>query len=44
LLRFHFRPIYLVFCQGSYPIKSVGVLILESASRLDAFSAYPFRT
>ena len=30
--------------QGSYPVDPVGDLILEPASRLDAFSAYPFRT
>ena len=30
--------------QGSYPVNPVGDLILEAASRLDAFSAYPFRT
>ncbi len=30
--------------QGSYPVIPVGDLILEPASRLDAFSAYPFRT
>jgi hypothetical protein len=44
LLRFHFRPIYLVFYQGPYPLDAVGGLILESASHLDAFSAYPLRT
>ena len=30
--------------RGPYPLKGVGVLILEQASRLDAFSGYPFRT
>ena len=41
LLRFHPEPINLVFFQGSYEL---GNLILRQASRLDAFSAYPFRT
>ena len=43
LLRLHLRPINLVIYQGPYQIKSVGNLILERASRLYAFSAYPFR-
>jgi len=43
LLRFHVRPINLVFYQGPYP-RTVGGLILEPASHLDAFSAYPCRT
>ena len=42
--RFHFRPINLVVFKGSYLINSVGYLILRPASRLDAFSVYPFRT
>src|SRR4030095_1086479 len=29
---------------GPYPVNPVGDLILERASRLDAFSGYPFRT
>ena len=44
LLRLHFQPINPVVFRGSYPHKEVGKLILESASRLDAFSAYPFHT
>jgi hypothetical protein len=40
----HLRPINLVVYQGPYPVNPVGDLILESASRLDAFSAYPHRT
>jgi hypothetical protein len=40
----HLRPINLVVYQGPYPVDPVGDLILESASRLDAFSAYPHRT
>ena len=43
LLRFHPQPIYLVFSKGSSRFR-VGRLILRGASRLDAFSAYPFRT
>ncbi|MCZ1266509.1 hypothetical protein EIH79_17390 [Paenibacillus tundrae] len=41
LLHFHPQPIYLVVFKGSYIL---GNLILRGASRLDAFSAYPFRT
>jgi len=45
LLRFHLQPIYLVVFQGPsdrcYP---VGYPILRGASRLYAFSGYPFRT
>lgn len=41
LLHFHPEPIYLVVYKGSYIL---GNLILRGASRLDAFSAYPFRT
>ena len=44
LLRFHLRPINPVFWLGALPGYPVGNLILESASHLDAFSAYPFRT
>src|SRR5215467_9129522 len=40
----HLRPIDLVVYEGPYPVNPVGDLILESASRLDAFSAYPNRT
>ena len=39
LLHFHLCPIYLVVFKGSH-----GYLILRGASRLDAFSVYPFRT
>src|SRR5690606_30711904 len=44
LPRFHPGPIDLVFSQGSYLLDGVGNLISGRASRLDAFSAYPFRT
>jgi hypothetical protein len=40
----HLRPINLVVYQGPYPVNPVGNLILELASRLDAFSGYPNRT
>src|SRR3979411_2809040 len=40
----HLRPINLVVYEGPYPVNPVGNLILESASHLDAFSAYPNRT
>jgi len=43
LLRFHVRPINLVFYQG-LTRERLGGLILEPVSHLDAFSAYPFRT
>ena len=43
LLRVHRRPINLVVYQGSYSLKGMGELILRTASRLDAFSGYPFR-
>src|SRR5258708_16797310 len=43
LLLFHLRPINLVVYQGPYPVNPVGDLILELASHLDAFSAYPNR-
>ena len=39
----HPRPINLVVYQGPYPVNPVGDLILELASHLDAFSAYPNR-
>ena len=41
LLCLHLIPIYLVVFKGSYLL---GYLILRGASRLDAFSVYPFRT
>ena len=44
LLRFQFWPINPVVCRGPYPLEGVRNLILEQASRLDAFSGYPFRT
>ncbi len=43
LLHFHLCPIYLVLFKGSYSLQ-MGYLILRGASRLDAFSVYPFRT
>ena len=43
LLRVHRRPINLVVYQGSYSLKGMGELISRTASRLDAFSGYPFR-
>ena len=43
LLRFHLLPIYLVVFKGSYSFR-LGYLILRGASRLDAFSVYPFPT
>ena len=42
-LHFHLCPIYLVVFKGSYFFR-MGYLILRGASRLDAFSVYPFRT
>src|SRR6267378_5576046 len=39
----HLRPINVVICHGPYQVNPVGDLILERASHLDAFSAYPFR-
>ena len=41
LLHFHLCPIYLVVFKGSYYLR-MGYLILRGASRLDAFSVYPF--
>jgi hypothetical protein len=41
---FHLWPINPMVYRGPYPRKVVGDLILERASRLDAFSGYPFRT
>ena len=43
LLHFHLCPIYLVVFKGSYYLR-MGYLILRGASRLDAFSVYPFPT
>ena len=44
LLGLHFRPINPIVSREPYPIKWVGYLISKQASRLDAFSGYPFRT
>ena len=44
LLRFHIQPINLVVYQDPYFLEGMGGLILRSASRLDAFSGYPFQT
>ena len=44
LPRLHLRPINPVIFWGPYQVNPVGILILERASRLDAFSGYPFRT
>ncbi len=43
LPHFHPCPIYLVVFKGVYFFR-MGHLILRGASRLDAFSVYPFRT
>ena len=43
LLCLHLRPINVVVYHGPYQVNPVGNLILERASHLDAFSAYPFR-
>ena len=40
----HLPPINPVVCWGPYRVLPVGALILEWASHLDAFSAYPVRT
>ena len=40
----HLRPINLVVFEVPYSLKGTGWLILETASRLDAFSGYPLRT
>src|SRR5699024_6409637 len=42
LPHFHLCPIYLVVFKGSYYLDVMGYLILRGASRLDAFSVYPF--
>ena len=44
LPHFHLRPINPVVYWGPYQVNPVGDLILKQASRLDAFSGYPFRT
>ena len=43
-LHFHFQPINQIVYLGFYLLVVMGKLILEGASRLDAFSVYPFRT
>ena len=43
LLCLHLQPINLVVFKGSYYLR-MGYLILRGASRLDAFSVYPFQT
>ncbi len=43
LLHLHPGPIHLVVFKGSYFFQ-MAYLILRGASRLDAFSVYPFRT
>ena len=43
LPHFHLCPIHLIVFQGSYALQ-LGYLILGGASRLDAFSVYPFQT
>ena len=43
-LRLHIRPINQVVYLGSLGSNDQGELILRLASRLDAFSGYPFRT
>ena len=40
----HMPPIKQVVFLRPYPVNPVGDLILRGVSRLDAFSAYPFRT
>ena len=44
LLRLHTRPINVVVSNGPSGGKPQGDLVLRWASRLDAFSGYPFRT
>ena len=41
---FHLCPIYLIVFEGPYWTDSMGSLISGGASRLDAFSVYPFQT
>ena len=43
LLHFHLCPINLIVSKGTYFLIGMGDLILGGASRLDAFSVYPFR-
>src|ERR671916_1402154 len=43
-LHLHLWPINLVVYQESYSLEGMGGLISRRASRLDAFSGYPFRT
>ena len=43
LLYLHLQPIYLVVFKESYFFR-MGNLVLRGASRLDAFSVYPFQT
>ena len=42
LLHFHLCPINLIVSKGTYFLEGMGDLILGGASRLDAFSVYPF--
>ncbi len=44
LLRFHTQPINVLVLNESSGNKFQGDLVLKEASRLDAFSGYPFRT
>ena len=44
LLHLHLQPIYQLVFLGFYLLIAMGKLILEGASRLDAFSVYPFPT
>ncbi|GHF66076.1 hypothetical protein GCM10017781_47220 [Deinococcus metalli] len=44
LLRVHAWPRNPVVYRGSYSLRGMGHLILGLASRLDAFSGYPFHT
>ena len=43
LPHFHLRPIYRILSPDPYCFR-MGNLVLEGASRLDAFSVYPVRT
>ena len=40
----HLPPINQLVLLGPYPVDLVGTLIFRRASRLDAFSGYPFQT
>ena len=44
LLHLHTRPINVVVSDGPLGAYAQGDLVLRGASRLDAFSGYPFRT